>query len=308
MTWRLLRTLFTTLGLLGACNAARPSRPAPPLEKPPTGPVASANVFFFGHSLVDQDMPAMLGSLAASRGKSCTSHGQLGWGTALASHQSWNGVLDKRAPVGFVDENRAPFFAGEGKAQLATGKYDVLVLTESNGHTRGDGNETVKSALALIKLARQKSPDIRVFLYANWLDRGEAEFKGSLTSWQDTTERDIRWWESVADRVNTQLGRSLLRVIPGGPVLVKVTRAIEQGKLPGLTVNDLFRDKDTVHVNDRGFYVIALLHYAAIFRDTPLGLPAQTNTEDGPAQAFSDANAALVQSIVADAVKSYPRL
>lgn len=303
MSRALLRTLLTALGLLSACNSG-PSdgRVAPDIT--PQGPVQSARVFFFGHSLVDQDLPAMLGSLARARGKSYAAHGQLGWGTTLLAHSRWNGVLDKSAPGGFTAENRAPFFAGEGKAQLATGKYDVLVLTESNGHTRGDGYETVASALTLVKLARKANPSLRVFLYANWLDRAEAEFKGSLAAWQDATERDIRWWQNVAERVNRKLGSPLVRVIPGGPVLVKVTRAIEQGKLPGVTVDDLFRERDTVHINDRGFYVLALLHYAAIFRDTPLGLPAQTASEAGPAEPFSAQNAALVQGIVADYLSS----
>ena len=297
-----LRTALTALVLVTACNTSQ--APLPPLPKS-EGPVSKATAFFFGHSLVAQDMPAMVASMAQARGKLLTAHGQLGWGTTLLAHVEWDGLLDKSAPGGFVDDNRPPFFAGEGKTQLATGKYDVLVLTESNGHMRGDGKETVASAERLIRAAFKANHRTRAFLYANWLGRNEAEFKGNLAAWQSTTERDLRWWENVADRVNRALGQPLLHVIPGGPILARVTRAIEQGKLPGMKVDDLFRDH--VHVNDRGFYVIALAHYAAIFRDTPLGLPAQTSTVAGPAEALSENNAALVQAIVWDYLKGYPR-
>lgn len=273
---------------------------------------SSASVFFFGHSLVDQDMPTMVGSLAAARGKSYTTHGQLGWGTSLAAHWGWDGMLNGSAPAGFSDENRAPFFIGEGKAQLTTGNYDVVVLTETNGQTKqlSATSQTAADVLRFVDHARKTRPNIRVFLYSNWLDRDE-DFGGDLAAWQQKTEQDIAWWEDVADRVNAQLSGPDIGVIPGGPVLVKVTRAIGEGKLPGLTVNDLFRkngsETDGVHVSDQGFYVIALLHYAAIFRDTPVGLPAQTAREDGPATALSAAHAATIQNIVWMAVKSYPR-
>lgn len=302
MAKRLLTTLFTTLGLL-ACTR----QSDPPVDTRPVGRVDQATVFFFGHSLVAQELPAMVGAFARARGKQYAAHGQLGWGTTLQSHVDWNGKLDKHAPGGFAADNKGPLFAGEGKAQLGTGKYDVLVLTESNGHTRSDGKETVRNALTLIRLARKANPRVRVFLYGNWLDRGETEFGGSLATWQSTTEKDIGWWESVADRVNQELGGPLVKVIPGGPALVKVTRAIQQGQLPGVQVDDLFRPNDTVHVSDLGFYVLALLHYGAIFHDTPVGLPAEVVVPSGPAQHFSPDNAAKIQALIADTLKSYPR-
>jgi hypothetical protein len=193
---------------------------------------------------------------------------------------------------------------GEGKAQLQKGGYDVMVITESNGHTRGDGDETVDYATRLTKLARKANPTVRVYLYSNWLDR--KEFPND-DAWRTQTERDIRWWERVADRVNAEIEGPGLYVIPGGPILVRVTREAAQGRLPGLTDNDLFRPDDGVHVNDLGFYVIALAHYAAIFRDSPVGLPVETQTEDGPAETLSPENAARIQEIVWKMIKSYPR-
>lgn len=271
---------------------------------PQGGPVQSAKVFFFGHSLVDQDMPSMLGSLATAAGKQYAANGQLGFGTPLEAHVDWDGDFDE-APLGFDVENRGhTFFAGEGKAQLRTGQYDVLVLTESNGHTRGNGDETVESAAKLIALARKHNPKLRAFLYSSWLDRREF---ADDAAWRAKTEADLAWWEAVARRTSRAIGGAPVYVIPGSVVLARITRAIEKGEIPGLSVNALFLPDDGVHPNDLGFYVIALAHYAAIFRDSPLGLPAATQTEDGPATPFSEAQARALQERVWSFMKAYPR-
>jgi hypothetical protein len=250
-------------------------------------------------------MPLMVGSFAKARGKTWIAHGQLGWGTPLVAHYRWDGNFDKDAPLGFADENRGrAFFVGEGKAEIRKGGYDVMVITESNGHTRTEGDETVDYATRLVKLARKANPNMRIFLYSNWLDRKEFP---NEDAWRTQTERDIKWWERVADRVNKEIDGPDLFLIPGGPILVRVTREAAEGKLPGVSVNDLFRTDDGVHVNDRGFYVIALAHYAAIFRDSPVGLPVETATEDGPAETLSPENAARIQQIVWEMLKSYPR-
>lgn len=267
--------------------------------------VASANVFYFGHSLVGQDMPLMVGSFAAARGRRYAAHAQIGWGTTLGAHWNWNGVFDEHAPLGFEKDSRGrALFAGEGKAQLATGVYDVLVLTESNGHTATDGTETVKYGTLLAREARRHAPEIRIFLYANWLDRKEFD---SLEAWRQRTDQDLAWWESVADRISASLEGDRVQVIPGGQILAQVTREIESGRIVDLSVDDLFREGDGVHVNDLGFYAIALAHYAAIFRDTPIGLPKETQTEDGPAETLSDANAARIQHVVWDYLEHYSR-
>lgn len=298
--------LLSICTLLSACEKKPAPAPKPVVAAPvPAGPVESAKVFYFGHSLVDQDMPLMVGSFAKARAKTWLARGQLGWGTPLAEHHDWNGKFDDDAPPGFADENKGrAFFAGEGKAQIKSGKYDVMVITESNGHTRTEGDETVDYATRLSKLARKANPDVRIFLYTNWLDR---KLFSSDEAWRTQTDRDITWWERVADRVNAELDGPDLLVIPGGPILVAVTREAAADKLSGVKVNDLFRKGDGVHVNDLGFYVIALAHYAAIFRDSPVGLPVETATEDGPADTFNPEAAARIQQIVWTKLRSYPR-
>lgn len=298
------RCLPAMLLVLGACIQSAANN-GPTTVPAPSAPVASVNAFYFGHSLVDQDMPLMVGSFAKARGRSLVSHGQLGWGASLKSHYGWNGRFDASAPLGFVEENRGrPFFVGEGKARLQAVRYDVLVIAECKGYSPADADETVEYATRLVTLAREASPTIRVFLYGNWLDRKEF---ADDEAWRTMTESKISWWEAVADRVNAEIEGPDIHVLPGGPILVRVAREAALGKLPGLRVDDLFRGDDGLHVSDRGFYVIALMHYAAIFRETPVGLPVETETEDGPAETLSAESASRIQQLVWDVLKHYPR-
>jgi len=137
--------------LLACTSSPRAVEPLGPRAEPVAGPeptatavtttavpdpgasIEHASVFFVGHSLVGADMPQMVGTFARARGKKYQAHGQLGWGTALREHWAWDGKLNGDAPAGFDGDNRAPFFAGEAKKQLSTGKYDVLIMAESNG-------------------------------------------------------------------------------------------------------------------------------------------------------------------------------
>jgi len=305
---RALAGLRSWLGAaaIGACSSA-------PAAYPPEAAGARPDVraYFFGHSLVDQDMPAMVGALARARGHGFAAYGQLGWGTSLAAHVGWDGAW-AGAPLGFVEENRGrPFFAGEGKAQLDAGRYDSLVLTETNGFTKGKPRDTVRAALALARRARAARPDTRVFLYANWLNRHD---EGGNAPWIARTRADLAWWEQVADAVSAELGGAPVFVLPVGRVLAEVVERADEGRLPGLATDQLFRKDpgapggiDGVHVSDLGFYVVALVHYAALFHDTPVGLPAHTEREDGPAEAFDAATATAIQHIVYDALRAYPR-
>ncbi len=304
-------TLTTIVLLTAALSCHGRASPSPHARAPfaPLGPITGATAFYFGHSLVGHDLTVMIGSFAKARGKTWVAKAQVGWGTSLRAHYDWDGNFDKNAPNGFAGDSRGhPFFAGEGKAQLETGRYDALVLTDTNGFVHGNGDDTVKYAARLVKLARKANPMVRVFLYANWLDR--KEFPND-DAWRAQTERDLGWWERVADRVSEQIDGPGVFVIPAGVILARVTREAAQGRLPGLSVDDLFGEhdgvKETVHLSDRGFYVIALAHYAAIMRDSPVGLPVETQTEDGPAETMSPGNAARVQRLVWDVLKAYPR-
>lgn len=140
------------------------------------GDVSSAKVFYFGHSLVGHDLPQMLGALARARGKAGSVNGQVGFGTSLQSHWRWQGEFDRGfVPSGFGQElPGAVLFGPHGHQALASGAYDVVVLTETNGFVSGSpgkwndfcaqgeefGGCSIPMALHLVRKARQNNPSV----------------------------------------------------------------------------------------------------------------------------------------------------
>jgi hypothetical protein len=307
----LLGTAVATAGLLVLVAVFALRYREPPLDGPAEPdpsigkPVEQASVFFVGHSLIGSDMPQMIATFAQARGKRYEAHGQLGWGTSLLEHWRWDGVMDGDAPGGFKTDNRQPFYAGDAKTQLASGRYDVLILIEANGNVGGRLRKTVDSAAELVSLARAKNPHLRAYVYAGWPDRSTTP---SLAAWRQQVSAAVRWCEDVARGINSAVAGPDVGVIPGGAILAEITEAAEAGQLPGVArAEQLFLD--TVHPSHLGFYAIALAHYATIFRDDPTGLPAATRTEAGkPAQPTpGDAAAARMQAIVWEFLRKYPR-
>ena len=264
--------------------------------QPLTAPKAPLRVFHLGHSLVGRDMPAMLAQLA---GDGHRYDSQLGWGTSLREH--WEPDL----PInGFDAENDHPRFRPARDA-IGSGDYDTVVLTEM---------VEIKDAVKYHKsgkyfplwanLARQSSPETRVYLYESWHNLDDPQ------GWLTRIDQDLpRYWEEeilLADLPKSDNRPPYL--IPAGQVMASFARALsERGGVDGITrINDLF--SDTIHVNDFGAYLVALTHYAVLYHRSPVGLPHQLQRADGtPAQAPSTEAAALMQQIVWQVVTSLPK-
>lgn len=297
------------------------------------GDVASAKVFFFGHSLVGHDMPQMIAAFARARGKTYDVNGQIGFGTALLAHWRWDGSFSSDfVPIGFPEELPGTLLFGmEGKAALGTGDYDVVVMTESAGFVDGTpgnwssfcdpenafGGCAIESVVNFVRLARMHNPSVRPILYTNWKSMNDT---GGLDGWLTFVNDKLGWWENVADQAEAQLtasgsSGSPIRVVPAGVILARIVRQARDGELAGLGLPDqapLF--SDDVHITRLGFYIIALAHYAAIYRESPVGLPGAVDVINGDRTArvmdgFTvDAGlAAHFQQVVWQMLEEYPR-
>lgn len=339
-----------TLVLLAGCGGANGTRspdnaqhtqtggdakPAAPDPAPADDAVASAKVLFFGHSLLGHSMPQMIGSFARAREKSYAMNGQVGWGTALLSHWRWEGSLDAGfVPPGFAMElPNSLLFKEDGKTALRSGSYDVLVMTDNAGTPGGTpgnwdtrcepenlfGGCAIETVTNFVRLARQHNNAVRPFLYTNW-----QEFKderATVDGWAADIDGHVGWWENVAERAEAQLASEgvsgpPIRIIPVGPVLARIVREARDGKLAALGIADhaaFF--SDNIHLTDLGFYVVALAHYTAIYRDTPVGLPGVVDivTDENKAERVTngftvDAKlASHLQQVVWEVLEGYPR-
>jgi hypothetical protein len=279
--------------------AARFAAPLPPPDRP-------LAVYHLGHSLVSREIPAMLAQLAeAGIGPGHRYAVQLGWGASMRDH--WTGPAAIR---GFDSENAHPAHR-PAFAAVDSGEFDDIVLTEMvelrdaiRWHASGEH-------LALwAARARAARPAVRVWLYTTWhhlddpagfLERIDAD-QGAL------------WEGQVLRPALARLPGQAIHVIPGGPAVAAVVRAAEaQGGLPGLRdrTDLFFREpdgrQDTIHLSAIGLYLIALVHYACLYRRSPVGLPFALARADGrPAEPPSPEAAALMQRAVWDAVRASP--
>lgn len=268
---------------IAAASVAKPDQPM--------------TVFHLGHSLVNRDMPAMLAQLGPA-GHHYDS--QLGWGTTLQAH--WGD-----APInGFEAENAHPRFRPALEA-VRSGDYDAIVLTEMV-----EIRASIRYYDSPVYLARwaeealKARPDVRLYLYETWHQLDDPE------GWLERLDLDHdRYWLS---RV---LGPALKRLpegtqfflIPAGQVLAAFVRAVEArggvGNVRDRT--DLFSRAedgtlDVIHLNDIGNYLVALVHYAALYQQSTVGLPHDLKRADGSPAIAPDPAVALLMQETTDSV------
>lgn len=294
-------SFLTTAGALGASAVALRNWQGPPAAVPMTdrlplpAPQRIDTIFHLGHSLVGNDMPAMLSQLGGHAYAA-----QLGWGTTLKQH--WN---DGTEVPGFqlAALGMPPVQARDA---LSDDFFDVLVMTEMveiQDAIRWYDSPRWLSEWA--KLARTSNPDIRIYLYETWHNLDDP------AGWLKRIAADLpdQWLGRVLAPAEARRGTGQLYLIPGGQAMAAVAKAAEGGLLPGVASReDLFaRDEhgrlDTIHIGDLGSYVIALTHWTVIWQRSPVGVPHRLRLADGTdAVSFSDEAAHQVQSIIRDVV------
>jgi hypothetical protein len=305
--------LLAGAGLAGAARYALQPVPALSADEfyshytqalPP--PLEGLSVYHLGHSLKGTDIPVFLGQLALAAGLPGHSYNsQLGWGASLRDH--WQGG---EALAGFADMNRPPAWADPRQA-LGSGAYDALVLTEMV--ELKDAIRWHESSVHLAHwagFARAARPDLRIYLYESWHDLSVSE------GWLERldTDPDQLWEGTILAEAMAQPDTGTVYVIPAGRVMAALVRHVEgRGGVPGMTDRtDLFARTadgglDTIHINDLGAYLVALVHFAVIYQRDPAGLPFALVRADGsPATPPDPALAATMQDIVWSVVRALP--
>lgn len=296
------------LGAVGALWLSRPQATGPVTPHAPTlgAPDRGLRVFHLGHSLVGRDMPAMLAQLALAAGlEGHRYESQLGWGTSLRAH--W---YPDTEIAGFDRENAHPRFRPAHEA-VASGEYDAIILTEMvELRDAIRWHDSPRYLSQWVEAARSARPDVRIYLYKTWHDLEHPE------GWLARLENDpVALWEQqvlAPTWANRDLGP--VHVVPATQVLAALTRALHDG--PGaeglFQPADLFRRNadgslDTIHLNDQGQYLIALIHFATLYHRPVVGLPHALLRADGaPADPPSAAAAALMQQVVDGVLRRTP--
>jgi len=236
---------------------------------------------------------------------------QLGWGTSLKEH--WEPDLPIK---GFETENTHAQYRPAHLA-IGSGQYDAVILTEMVEISDAIRYHDSAAYLSLwAGLARDADPNTQVYLYEtwHWLDDDQG--------WLARIDADLtRYWEDgvlLPDLLSTDTGLSSgrpVRVIPAGQVMARFVRAVEKrggvdniADRTALFAVEPSGKQDLIHVSDLGAYLVALTHYAVLYRRSPVGLPHRLTRADGsPANAPGPVAARLMQETVWQVVTSYPK-
>ncbi len=262
----------------------------------------NTDVFQLGHSLVNHDMPSMLQSLCNDAGVNHTYEVGIINGAPLfwtwAHHDECAG---KQATT--VD----------AKVELASGNYEVFVMTEG---VPWDPiiNDFYKYTDSFHYQAIMGNPNVQTYLYETWncintgLPTGCMYDDGDTILWAQRIREDISTWEDVMDSLNTLYPTNEpVLIIPAGQAYANLKDSVEAGVVPG--VSDFFGTffEDDIHSSLTGKYFNALVHYACIYKQSPVGLTNQTTNEWGGDFPDVELNlAAKLQEIAWNTVVAYP--
>jgi hypothetical protein len=256
-------------------------------------PHSRANVLFSGHSLLDNPMPDWVELIADSRG------GKLGWEEqiVLGSPIRVRTRGDDAKSSGWFGYSMGKNRSGSGldllaelaqPRRLAAGeKYDTLLIAErADSLLAIQWENTVGYLRSFHERLAAQNPNVRTLLYQVWpqIDANQPE------QWLRFVRQELFAWECVAATVNAGLEASgrkaAVSIVPGGLALAALLEAPGGAGVPGAPrssqrVAAIF--SDNAHLNPLGIYLVAALHYAAIFGKTPVGAAAPPELADAAA-------------------------
>ncbi len=263
--------IVLSLSIATAMNSAKASQPEQPQR-----------AFVSGHSLIDNPIPPMLASIAASMGTPLQWNRQYVVGSAIRyrtrgrdRESGWEGYASgynrEGQGLNVIEEFRRP--------RTTDGRpYDTLIITEQNGVLDSIVlHDTVRHLRHYHDRFIDGNPQGRTWFYESWM--GVID-KANPTRWIAYERSAAPLWQCIVTRINTSLaaeGRSdRIESLPASMALVTLVEQALRGQVAGLPTGDTRQTldqffQDEVHLKPLASYYIALSAYAAIYGRTPSG-------------------------------------
>jgi hypothetical protein len=221
--------------------------------------------YHIGNSLTFGAAPGMKAVLQ-SRGAKAECGWSVLWGQSLGANWDKAGQPSNTSPDGSFTN------------ALTQKTWDVLTLQSWGAAFEGE----VVMARKFIELAMRKSPDIQVFIYETWPFNNKGDTRTFADKWTRSFPKPGEWdsvWNAtyckeLVKRLNKEMPglKKPVRLIPAGSVMAEVDTQIRDGKVTDLTkIEDLY--KDNIHLNAAGNCMVRWTMYAAMTKDSPVGLP-----------------------------------
>jgi hypothetical protein len=137
-------------------------------------------------------------------------------------------------------------------------------------------SQSAEYSIQFYDLAKQNSPQVKPWIYGQWPVTGGGVVDGKVQGSPDWEERAMAYMRTyVTHKLNFSNERpdAGVQVVPGGLALINLKRAVEAGKVPGMTDFFAANFDDDIHLSGAGRYFIGLVHFASLYRQNPVGLP-----------------------------------
>jgi hypothetical protein len=208
-----------------------------------------------------------------------------GFGSPDARHQINNWELlsiTERVPLAHQGGNSQQWYLDQIQEQK---EYLSLFVNNAwNNGNNGNGTPTL--------------------LWTTWtnIDNSNGPWRQML----DTQGEEFERMQDYAN-ANKPVSAPHVYIIPGHKMMARIYDDIQLNLVPGVTdINQFF--SDNIHVNSLGAYAVAMIHYACIFNQSPVGLT--NDLMQSPPAGFqkpSPALAAYLQNMVWEVITTYPR-
>ncbi len=210
---------------------------------------------------------------------------------------------------GFEDPEGASDFDNFVRSFAPIDHMSVQPFADPNLETQG------KAGLEMYKAALEHSPNLQFWIYAQWapwtewttegLSKGAPwqappeDFPPAPTSWESATRNQLLFHELYREYVDERAGGKSVLIVPSGLALIELKRQVEAGKVPGITNFYAQHFSDDLHLSEKGQYLVALVFYSCLYRQSPEGRVTFANT------GLTEEQARIYQRIAWETARGY---
>ncbi len=262
------------------------------------------STYYIGHSGFGWDLIVgeMVNDLATDAGIITYDYGFQFIGGTCISYQ-WE---NHNTPQGGTDSH----------LELPTGNYDILVMAEQIPISEviytspwGCNLRSVAAVDSFYDMAVGANPNTRVYLM-EFHNEVDGTSPTPYADWAALNASNRPLWEQVVDSVTLINSGPSVCIVPVAAAFQALADSVIAGAFPGISNwMDIFDPNDTIvatiHPTEVTYYLVACVHYATIFGESPVGLTNQTFAAAGwPFDTPTTAQALMMQEIAWEIVSN----
>lgn len=219
------------------------------------------------------------------------------------------------APIKWIAEHEGTGFSTpDGATVYSTFVQSYAPIDHLSLQPYGDPDFESQGAAAvsLMMKALVNSPNIQFWIYAQWPGRTEWttgafsqgysgwQIPHPATTWEEAVDNHMLYHETFRDYVDPSVPGKPILIVPGGLALKELKRQMDAGSIAGLSdfFNTMFEDEE--HLRVPAQYLVSLVFYSCLYRQSPEGRVTYSGT------GLTQEQALALQRIAWNVASNYP--